>query len=128
MPRIARTLQLPSDKKLTQAELDRVYCTLARYTPGGQVYIRGLHIRCHEMERQSLQVSPIGHPTYTTYFWWNFRGYYKTLPVPALEHKAYWNQILTLLNEDPGIILERHRTLRKHCLYIHRPRPTSGKT
>ena len=127
---------MPIGKKLSARRLQKMCAALirpldARQTqPPLRIYrtLRGLKLRPHQWQWCSLTVTSIGNSLeedkYITYFWWahNDQAYDSVMYPPTYETiYSYWYQILTLLNEDPHILLREHRQRRQRCLYRYRP-------
>ena len=117
----------PPDRKLDQQQLEDVCLYLMRnkpcHTPGVEVIMRNLRVISKHPSSPVLDVNPMLHRSYTTYFWWTSmdkNGNRYAHKGSKEEVYQYWMSILTSLNEAPDLILSNHVKTRKSCLYYYR--------
>ena len=107
----------PPSVKLNQQQLEDVCLYLIRnnpcYASGVEVIMRDLKIASDQPRLPCLDVTPMQHRSYTTYFWW-------TSVDKNEDVYQYWMSILTSLNEAPDLILNNHVKTSRHCLYYYR--------
>ena len=117
----------PPNVKLDQQQLEDVCLYLMRNNPchasGVEVIMRGLRVLSEQPHLPVLDVFPMSHRSYTTYFWWTSvdkNGKKHSHKVSEEELYLYWMSILTSLNEAPELILNNHVKTSKRCLYYYR--------
>ena len=125
----------PSKQKLSEQELIQV-CTYLRIYCGPRTYLhpvtmRGLIIKSGDPHYPYLQVHPLQHLSYATYFWWRTRDENGNINTREKIHSMedprlieWWMSALTMFNETPTLIFDTHQQLQRHCLYYYRlPKP-----